>query len=235
MIGWVQKRWAQACSDTIGTDQFWSIAVDHITIRETLAPLISRHTKGVVLDAGAGRLAWRALLRDKAAIYFASDTFFSHPELAFLCDVQGGVPLRNASVDTIFCCSVMEHTPEPWRVLPEFRRILRPGGKIILSVPFLYYLHGVPQDYFRFTQFGVARLAAAAGLEVIEITTSGGLAHSVFQALSILWTACLWTPRAPMLAQIPAHGLAFLARALDRIDARGVFRQNVNAVLGTTE
>lgn len=231
MIGWLQRRWLQACSDTIGTDRFWSIAVDHITIRRALAPLITRHARGAVLDAGAGRLAWRSLLRAKAATYIASDTFLSHPELAFLCDVQGGIPLRDASVDTIFCCSVMEHTPQPWRILPEFRRVLRPGGNIILSVPFLYHLHGGPHDYFRFTRFGVEQLAAAAGLDVIEISTAGGLAHSICQALSMLATACLWTPRAPTIAPVPARCLALLAGFLDRIDTRRVFSQSVNAVL----
>jgi hypothetical protein len=125
----------------------------------------------------------------------------------------------------------MEHTHEPWRILPEFRRVLHPGGHVILSVPFLYYLHGVPNDYFRFTRFGVERLAAAAGLEIIEMGTTGGLAHTILQALSMLTTACLWTPRAPFLAEIPARCLAMLARSIDRLDRRGIFHQSVNAVL----
>jgi SAM-dependent methyltransferase len=231
VIGWLQRRWLKACSDTIGTERFWSIAVDHVSIRRALAPLISRYASGPVLDAGAGRLAWRALLRAKGETYFASDAAPSHPELSFLCDVQGRIPLRDASIGSIFCCSVMEHTCEPWRILPEFRRVLRTGGHVILSVPFLYYLHGAPYDYFRFTRFGVERLASAAGFEIVEMVTTGGLAHTILQALSMLTTACLWTPHAPLLAAIPARCLATLANLIDRLDSRGVFHQSVNAVL----
>jgi SAM-dependent methyltransferase len=231
VIGWLQRRWLKACSDTIGTEWFWSIAVDHVSIRRALAPLIARYAAGPVLDAGAGRLAWRPFLCAKGVIYLATDALPSHPELSFLCDVQGGIPLRNAYLGTVFCCSVMEHTCEPWRILPEFRRVLRPGGHVILSVPFLYYLHGAPEDYFRFTRFGVEHLASAAGLQVVAMETTGGLAHTVLQALSMLTTACLWTPRAPLFAAIPARSLAALARLIDRLDRHGVFHQSVNAVL----
>jgi hypothetical protein len=125
----------------------------------------------------------------------------------------------------------MEHTPDPWRILPEFRRLLRPGGHVILSVPFIYHLHGAPDDYFRFTSFGVYRLAAAAGLEVLEIATTGGLFHSICQALSIFTTACVWTSQAPLAASFLARFLALLANLIDGFDTGGVFHQSVNAVL----
>ena len=85
MIGWVQRRWAQACSDTIGTDRFWSIAVDHITIRrDPRAPdLAPREEERSSMPERAASLGGRSCAT-KAATYFASDTFLSHPELAFL-------------------------------------------------------------------------------------------------------------------------------------------------------
>ena len=125
----------------------------------------------------------------------------------------------------------MEHTTEPWLILPEFRRVLRPGGHIILSVPFLYYLHGVPNDYFRFTRYGVQRLASAAGLEIVEWRATGGLAHTILQALSIVATAVLWTRHAPYLTATSSRILTHLANLLDGFDAPGLFRQNINAVL----
>src|SRR5205085_2774695 len=160
--------WHAACAETIGHDLFWRIAVDHLTIERQLKPLIDRHAQGVILDAGAGRLAWRMFLEPKATMYIPTDYSPAHPDLAFCADLQGGLPLSSGSIDTIFCCSVMEHTPEPWRILPEFARVLSPSGRVILSVPFLYHLHGAPDDYFRFTAHGIVGLANRAGFEVAE-------------------------------------------------------------------
>jgi len=58
-----KSRWHNACSDTIGTDMFWRIAVDHRSLADELLPLIQTYTRGIVLDAGAGRMAWRSRLR----------------------------------------------------------------------------------------------------------------------------------------------------------------------------
>lgn len=231
MQQWFRRRWAAACRDTIGSETFWAIAVDHAAIRRSLGPLIERYAKGCVLDAGAGRLAWHALLTERATALLSTDAASTHPRLSFVCDLTAGIPLRDGSLDTIFCCSVIEHTAEPWRLLPEFRRVLRPGGHVILSAPFLYYLHGIPQDYFRFTAYGVRRLAERAGLDVVELSTSGGLCHTLSHAASMLVAALLWTPRAPFLVTAPARALFAAARLIDGCDRQGLFRQTVNAVL----
>lgn len=227
----LKTRWHEACSDTIGTDLFWRIAVDHRSLADELKPWIDRYTKGVVLDAGAGRMAWRSMLEPLAANYLSTDYTVEHSDLNFCADLQGGVPLEDESVDTIFCCSVLEHTKQPWLVLPELRRILRPGGHIILSVPFMYYLHGWPHDYFRFTRFGLASLAERAGLKVVVQNNGGGIFRMACQAISMVLTALLWTPSAPWLSTIPAAGLYRLGRLMDRFDRNGLFSQNIHMVL----
>lgn len=227
----LKKRWHAACAQTIGTELFWRIAVDHLSVVRELRPLIDQYARGVTLDAGAGRLAWRTFLNARGTVYLGTDYTPTHPELSFCADLQGRLPLRNDCVDTIFCCSVMEHTPEPWRILPEFVRVLRPGGHVILSVPFLYFLHGAPDDYFRFTLHGAIRLANDAGLRIVEKRTAGGLAHTIFQAMSIAVTATLWTSRAPWLVTVPTRMLLAAARMIDKFDTFGTFAQSVNLVL----
>lgn len=231
MIRWLERRWSDVCARTVGSNSFWFIAVDHRSARRALEPLIDRYARGVVLDAGAGRLAWREIIRARASTYLAGDRVLTHNELSLVCDLSGRLPLRNGSIDTIFCCSVLEHIPEPWLVLPEFRRVLASGGHVILSVPFLYYLHGAPHDYFRFTAYGVVALARRAGFEVVELRTSGGYAHSLAQALSMLWCAAFWTAKLPSLVTAPVSLLAAVAHWLDGLDTAGRFRQSVNVVL----
>lgn len=227
----IKSRWNQACAETIGDDVFWRIAVDHLSIRRELGPLIERYARGRVLDAGAGRMAWRTLLAAQASEYMSMDYEATHPDLSFQGDLRGGLPVDDRSIDTVFCCSVLEHIPEPWLAFTELRRIMRPGGHVILSVPFIYYLHGTPHDYFRFTRHGVTEMATKAGFEIAELGTSGGIAHMLLHAVSMVSTGLLWTPRAPGLATAPAGLLFDAARLIDKLDRGGLFAQTVNVVL----
>lgn len=227
----IKERWNATCAATIGTPLFWRIAVDHRSIEHQLRPLIERYARGAVVDAGAGRLAWRAVLEPRATVYLPIDRWPTHEDLACCADLQGLLPLPDQSVDTIFCCSVLEHAPEPWRILPEFKRVLRARGHVILSVPFLYHLHGAPEDFFRFTSHGVARLARAAGFEVVELNAGGGPAHSLCHGVSMCLAALLWTPRHPGFVTAPVQVLSWLARIVDSADRQHLFAQTINAVL----
>jgi SAM-dependent methyltransferase len=227
-----QQRWSRLCTETIGTPRFWRVAVDHRAAYHALAPLIERHSKGVVVDAGAGALAGRALLQRRASAYIAADYRATHPDIALVCDLTIGIPLASGSVDTVFCCSVLEHVEEPVKAMAEFSRILRPGGTLILSVPFLYYLHDAPIDFFRFTRHGVELMARRAGLSVGAIEVSGGLAHTLLHALSMGVAALAGPSRiGAATGSIAAGALWRLARLIDRLDRGSRFAQNVNAVL----
>ena len=59
---------------------------------------------------------------------------------------------------TIFCLSVLEHCEQPFAMAENLTRLLAPGGKVCVSVPFAWRFHGYPSDYWRFTQEGVKRL-----------------------------------------------------------------------------
>jgi SAM-dependent methyltransferase len=227
----IKSGWDKACSESIGRAEFWRIAVDHLSIERQLKPLIERYARGRVLDAGAGRMAWRSMLRAAASEYMSTDYSLTHPELSFQADLRALIPLEDQTIDTIFCCSVLEHVTEPWRVLPDMLRILRPGGHVIMSVPFLYYLHGAPHDYFRFTRYGIVELASKAGFEIVEVKTGGGFAHALLHPVSMVITAMLWHRHAPWLTAMPAYALYRLARLVDGLDRGGLFAQTVNVVL----
>lgn len=61
---------------------------------------------------------------------------------------------------TIFCLCVLEHCDQPFKMAGNLARLLRPGGKICISVPFAWKFHGYPSDYWRFTHEGVRKLFA---------------------------------------------------------------------------
>ncbi len=86
------------------------------------------------------------------------------------------LPFRDASCDMVLAVSLLEHCPEPERVIAEITRVVKPGGYVYCAVPFLYPLHGSPQDYGRLTlpgligRFGAFR-AVAAGPQSGPVTT----------------------------------------------------------------
>lgn len=66
--------------------------------------------------------------------------------------------LEGLRFGTIFCLCVMEHCHQPFKMAENLTRLLKPGGKIYISVPFAWKFHSYPSDYWRFTHEGVKKL-----------------------------------------------------------------------------
>lgn len=76
------------------------------------------------------------------------------------------LPLTDASIDTVTILEVMEHLRQPREALQEIARVLRPHGRLLLTMPFLYPIHDAPHDYQRLTLHGLVRDVEAAGLRI---------------------------------------------------------------------
>ncbi|MDP2933949.1 MAG: class I SAM-dependent methyltransferase [bacterium] len=75
-----------------------------------------------------------------------------------LGDVQDMKAIASGSIDAVICKAVLEHVPNPWKAAKEISRVLKPGGKCLVYVPFLYAYHaekGVYGDYYRYTLDGL--------------------------------------------------------------------------------
>ncbi len=68
------------------------------------------------------------------------------------------LPFEDNSFECIVCKEVLEHTKRPAEVIAEFKRVLRPGGKLILSTRFMFPIHEAPYDYWRFTRYNFEEL-----------------------------------------------------------------------------
>jgi SAM-dependent methyltransferase len=82
--------------------------------------------------------------------------------------------IDSESLDTVLLSDVLEHIREPAELLAEIWRILRPGGYLVMNVPFTYRLHERPHDYYRYTSYALEYLTTAAGFEVVELSALGG-------------------------------------------------------------
>ena len=88
-----------------------------------------------------------------------------------VADLTAGLGgLQEGHFALAICCSVLEHTPQPWAMAANITRLLRPGGLLYLSVPWVWRYHAYPDDYFRFSPRGVQALFP--GLEWTRATYS---------------------------------------------------------------
>lgn len=130
----------------------------------------------VVLDHGAGEATLRGRLPGRR--YFALDMGVGHGGWDYSAlDVVGDVmrlPLRDRSVDVVVSKQVLEHVPEPVATLREIARVLRPGGRVLLSTNQAWPQHQQPHDFFRFTLYGLRHCFSSAGLDVDRMEPMGG-------------------------------------------------------------
>jgi SAM-dependent methyltransferase len=94
--------------------------------------------------------------------------------------------LTENSVDLVICTQVLEHTRSPWKAMHEFKRILKPGGYVLFSVPHVWFYHPHPTDYWRMTQEGVVAICEDANFEVIQLRAQGGSIVGLFQVINFI-------------------------------------------------
>jgi len=140
-------------------------------IERSIATLAIEMT-GDILDVGCGQQPYRSYFRhttnQKACDYDAS-----RGDVDFACPADC-IPLSDASLDSILCTEVLEHVPDPLAVWREFNRLLRPGGKVLLTTPMYWPAHEIPYDFHRFPEHGLRRLVSESGFELIALIPRGG-------------------------------------------------------------
>jgi SAM-dependent methyltransferase len=123
----------------------------------------------LVLDAGAGTSPYRDLFRHthyESADFQMVDR--DYVPSTYVCDLKH-IPVEDARFDYIVFNQVMEHLPEPKKVLRELHRVLKPGGRMIYSGPFFFEEHEQPYDFYRYTRFGLEHLFSEARFNVEEL------------------------------------------------------------------
>lgn len=116
-----------------------------------------------ILDVGAGRGDFAALFKDRN--YLALDVY-PYPEVDLVCDLTRVRPLRAASFDVLVLMNVLEHVYGTDSMLGTLSTLLKPGGVLIMAVPFMVKIHQAPVDFVRFTHFALRRLGEEHGLAV---------------------------------------------------------------------
>jgi SAM-dependent methyltransferase len=193
--------------------------IDRWIVRQSIFRVIEKtvpQLQGSLLDVGCGRMPYRSFILGNSRV----DSYTGLDIEGALIYEEGlkpdvtwdgrRMPFDNASFDCALATEVFEHAPDARALLDEIRRVLKPGGVLCFTTPFLWPYHEVPHDSQRWTSFGLESLLAGAGFSSIEVRSIGNWHSSLAQFLG------LWTARAP-LPRLVRAGLRYPLFALQKI------------------
>lgn len=132
--------------------------------------------KGALYDLGCGEQPHKDFFLQHADSYVGVDWWEGdgarRPEI--IADLNQRLDIPSEAADSVVSLSVLEHLCEPQAMLNEAFRILKPGGAMILQVPWQWWIHEAPHDYFRYTPYALRYMFGKAGFERVQVEAQCG-------------------------------------------------------------
>jgi SAM-dependent methyltransferase len=145
---------------TSGSDQWQRVALNR-SVDEYLMSLDPRALRAAEISGDAqATKPWKEFVS------------LNYPEFDLCTPLQ-----RSGGFDVVICEQVLEHVVDPCAAARNLRALTVPGGKVVVSTPFLIKIHELPlfgmNDYWRFTPLGLQTLLETVGLKVDEVHSWG--------------------------------------------------------------
>ncbi len=160
---------------------------------ETLEPVLREFVTGRarlrVLDIGCWFSPFEKIFEGHASAYLKLD-ILSRKEIHVL-GFGERLPFKENSFDVVMCTQVLEHVNQPFEVVREIRRVLKPQGKVFLSTHGVWKEHNAPSDNWRFAPAGFKELFK--GFSAAQIIPQGGSLLALMQLFN-LWVSAWRRP-----------------------------------------
>ena len=139
-----------------------------------------------LLDIGAENSPYKKYFEKLS--YFTQDIKQNQDKsIDYIANLNKGLKMiKKESFDYILCTEVLEHLKNPQKTFQEFYRILKPKGKVFLTTNFIYQIHMMPNDYYRFTKYGLEYLGKSNGFAIEHLRAHGGVFHVTSYILTTL-------------------------------------------------
>jgi SAM-dependent methyltransferase len=134
-----------------------------------------------VLDLGCAEMPYRRFFAAGTEVVGAD--LPGNPHASVTIQPDGSVPLPDEGFDALLSTQVLEHVEDPGTYLSECFRLLRPGGRLLLSTHGIMVYHPDPVDYWRWTCDGLRKAVMDAGFEVVRFEGVMGLAATGVQLM----------------------------------------------------
>ncbi|MDV2502385.1 MAG: class I SAM-dependent methyltransferase [bacterium] len=159
--------------------------------------VVASNAKGVLLDAGCGLKPYAEIFAGRVEAHigleYGTETVYRGHKADLFGDITS-LPVAANTVDTVLCTEVLEHVENPQAALDEFFRILKAGGLLLVTAPFVYPVHG-EKDYYRYSAGGMKALLKRSGfmIERVQALTGTGRTLALLINIYIIEIGFFWT------------------------------------------
>ena len=175
-------------------------------IRTGLYNKVNEHQQllaGRLLDFGCGSKPYKPLFKNVTEYIGVDYQSEGHSHVTesidFFYDGKT-LPFPDNSFDSVFSSEVLEHIFNPEEIFKEINRVMKPGGKILITCPFVWNEHEVPVDYARYTRFALQHLFEKNNFKIIKVDKAGDFL-SVLHQLRIIYFSETFLPKLPIFLQ----------------------------------
>lgn len=144
---------------------------------------IDNYSKGDFLDLGCGNKPYEVWYQPRSATQTGCDIIQSDKHRVDVICPANQLAFPDNTFDTVLSTQVLEHVYHQREVVQEAYRVIRPGGHLLLTVPFCWELHEEPYDFFRVTKYGLQKMFEDAGFSIVYIRANGGKWATTFQMM----------------------------------------------------
>lgn len=187
---------------------------------------LSRFITGAVLDIGVGSFSrYKHLFTWEK--YLTMDVK-SGPGVDIVAGIEQ-IPLDDNLCDSVICTQVLEHVPNPFVAAKEIYRVLKSSGYCLITIPQTSEIHEEPNDFFRYTKFGIAKVFNEAGFETVRMEQRGGFFSTVTQEWFRYYINKFSLYRRPVLGRVANrlfHLFGRVAMLFDSIDCSEANRKH---------
>lgn len=160
-------------------------------LKKSMQMASKKYISGICLDIGSGNSPYKKYLNVDEYISVDNKetqaTSYQKNQNEVNADAKD-LPFSDKYADSVLLNQVLEHVDDYDAVLSEIHRVLKDDGKFILSVPFIYHIHGEPNDYFRFSEYGIQHILQKHNFKILEFEYQGYVGTTLVSILnSFIW------------------------------------------------
>jgi len=182
------------------------------TARKNIDTFVENHaSKERTLDIGSGGNAYKSFFPNRVSV-----DIVAQEGVDIVADVHDLSQIKSEEFSIVLCIEALEHFYNPSRAIEELTRVLKKDGIIILSTRFIFPLHEVPHDYYRFTEYGLKYLLR--NFEILEFEEEGNTMETLATLYQRIGYQCdtLWFKPFKLLWFLSAKLTLFFSHILTK-------------------